>query len=97
MNIRERNKWLDGFNLRIKTQDEWIEDIMKVPQYARALVARMIWWDYASERLSKDKWEKFDQFLVPPYDDVSPRALINGLMLCGYTKDRANTRVRRAS
>jgi hypothetical protein len=54
MNIRQRNKWLDGFNLRIKTQEEWIEDIMKVPAYARELVARMIWWDYASERMSKD-------------------------------------------
>jgi hypothetical protein len=97
MEIKQRNKWIDGFSLRLKTQDEWIDGIKKVPVFARALVARMIWWDFAAERLVKDRWEKFDEFLVPPYDDIPAKALINGLMLCGYSKDRAISRVRRAS
>ena len=97
MIIKQRIKWIDGFSLRLKTQDEWIDEIKKVPAFARGLVARMIWWDFAAERLVKDRWEKFDQFLVPPYDDIPAKALINGLMLCGYSKDRAISRFRRAS
>ena len=97
MTIRERNKWSDGFKLRIKTQEEWVEDIKKVPQHARAMTARMIWWDYWGERTVAERWTGFDEFLAPPFDEPDAKSLINGLMICGYTEERANSRVRRAA
>ena len=39
MIIKQRIKWIDGFSLRLKTQDEWIDEIKKVPAFARGFVA----------------------------------------------------------
>ena len=94
MPTRDKIKHEEGLRLRLKTQKEWCEDIKKVPENARAMTARMIWWDYWAERTVAERWDGFDEFLAPPYDEPDAQSLINGLMICGYTESRA---VRRAA
>lgn len=53
-------QWL---GLRKLTQDQWLEKVKALPEKAQGQIARMIWWDFWSERLVANRWTEFDHWL----------------------------------
>lgn len=53
-------QWL---GLRKLTPDQWLEKVKALPEKAQGQIARMIWWDFWSERLVANRWAEFDHWL----------------------------------
>lgn len=71
--------------------EEWRQRLEKVPDVQRAATARIIWWDFFSQRNVKSRWNQLDNLLQGP--DIEGPLIAEGLMLCGFTEHMATTRV----
>lgn len=97
MPVKDKTKHNETLFLRKITEQQWCEDILKVAERCRAAVARVIWFDFWSNRLVSNRWAGFDQYLnVPQFDELTAEELIEGLVLCNYSRERAEDRIRRA-
>jgi len=86
-------EWMRRFGNNLRTENQWIEVIKQVPNEVRNIVARIIWWDYAAEKTFSERWGMFDEFLQPPYLEAKDEDVVNGLIICGYTEEKATRRV----
>lgn len=96
-----RSMWPEENELFERSGEEWSVALAEVPEEERPMVARCVWWDFASI-YTADDYEKrgfrvFDPYLkwqahVPDYEKV-----IMGLVKVGYSPDRAANRVWRAT
>jgi hypothetical protein len=73
------------------TPAEWVGRLNRVPSRARAAVARVIWWDFFSQRTVAERWSHLDEMIQGP--DVPGTAIRYGLKICGFTDKMANSRV----
>ena len=87
-----RDPWMNGFQLRVRLPEEWAEKVKTLVERLRAAAARIIWWDYFSNRMVSDRWDHLDEYLNAPGEPISPKELSEALQQCGYSKKKANSR-----
>ena len=83
--------------LRKLTPDEWFERVKALPERAQGQIARMIWWDFWSEKLVANRWTQFDhwlQFDAREETDPVPRDILcECLKAVGYPDYRIKLRL----
>ena len=76
---------------------EWLERINALPKRAQGQIARMVWWDFWSNRVVSERWNEFDhwlQFDEREETDPVPRAtIVRCLKAVGYPKYRIDLRL----
>jgi hypothetical protein len=79
--------------LKRKTEESWLEDILKLPEGLQNPVGKIVWWDFFASRTGLDKAESFSRFL--PFDgaDYPNDLLKEGLVSVGYPPNYAASRV----
>jgi hypothetical protein len=82
--------------LRTRTDAEWLEMFASLPDSVRDGIAKLVWWDWLSSRTVADRNPAFDPFLKFSERQYDEKALVEGLLLMGYTEFQATSRVRRA-
>jgi hypothetical protein len=82
--------------LRTRTDAEWLEMLLALPDSVRDGIAKLVWWDWISGRAVADRNPVFNQFLKFSTAQYEDKALIEGLLSLGYTEFQATSRVRRA-
>lgn len=90
----EVTQWL---SLRNLLPEEWVQRVEALPAKARPQIARMVWWDFFSERTVLERWPHFDHYLqFDENEDVNPlsRTMIaKCLKAVGYPKYRIKLRL----
>ena len=82
--------------LRTRTDAEWLEMLMALPDSIRDGIAKIVWWDWLSSRSAADRNPAFNQFLKFTTHEYEDKDLVEGLLSLGYTEFLATSRVRRA-
>ena len=59
----------------------------------RARVAAIVWWDYFGGRTVRSRWDHLDVYLKHPFVPMKNILIEEGLIIVGYTPERARTRV----
>lgn len=76
---------------------QWLERINSLPERARGQIARMVWWDFWSDRTVAERWSEFDhwlQFDEQEERDPVPRNMIaRCLKAVGYPAYRIKLRL----
>jgi hypothetical protein len=70
---------------------DWRERIMILPEKIRSAVARIIWWDFFSQRTVKNRWNHLDDILSGP--DATGEEIREGLEICGFNRKMSHARV----
>jgi hypothetical protein len=77
--------------------EEWVRRVDALPVKARPQIARMIWWDFWSERTVAERWPHFDAYLQFDHDEDQnplPRSTVAScLKTVGYPKYRIKLRL----
>ena len=92
--------------MRNRTQDEWRELIMQLPENLQTSVARIIWWDWYSHRTVANRWENLDDLINVPavqllweranpdkVADTDENEIFQALILLGYPLNMASDRL----
>lgn len=79
--------------LRERSASEWVKQINSLPKSWRGDVARVVWWDYFSDRLVSTRIPEFDAYLRPPYLETDPRSVAMGLLRLGYNHAKIKSRL----
>lgn len=92
--------WEEDAALCSRNGAQWEEALTIVPEEERSAVARLAWWDFASNE-TRDTYEArgfqvFDSHLNWENDLPEDGKIIKGLMAIGYSPDRAATRIWRS-
>lgn len=66
---------------------------MTVALPARWAAARIVWWDFFSNRLVGDRWPHLDRMLLHR-DEVEAGVLVDALVAVGYPRPRAESRTK---
>ena len=78
---------------------EWIKQINALPERHRAIVARVVWWDWFGDRTCWNRVAEFDHWLYEPLcpiaDEPPPEALMKSIVSIGYPMEIAQRRFRR--
>ena len=88
----------DHARLKALGPKDWAKALRRVPLAIRAEVARVVWWDWFSDRTHSERWEHLDKYLEPPFHfqpDIS--RIIDGLVMVGYSWERAVNRMKRSA
>lgn len=98
--MSRRSMWPEENELFERSGHEWSVALAGVPDEERPMVARCVWWDFASQ-YTRDTYEKrgfrvFDPYLKWQAHVPDDQKVIMGLVTVGYSPDRAATRVWRA-
>lgn len=82
------------FRLPFKGEAEVVAAINRLPRGHRAIIGRVIWWDFYANRLVANRSVRFDAWLNEPLPAVEPPAhkLSESLQELGYDKDTADKR-----
>ena len=90
----EINQWL---SLRNLTEQEWMNRILELPSKVQASIARIVWWDFWSNRLVSERWTLFDDFLKfderEETDPIPSSVLADHLKEIGYPQYRISLRL----
>ena len=77
--------------------DEWMERIKSPPERAQGQIARMVWWDFWSDRTVSERWPHFDHWLQfderEETDPVPKSTIIKCLKAVGYPNYRIKLRL----
>jgi len=83
--------------LKSVTPQGWLERVLSLPERCQGAIARMIWWDFWSERTVADRWTEFDRWLSfdksEEENPVETSVLAECLKLVGYPQYRINMRL----
>ena len=96
-----RSIWPEENDLFERSGEDWASALAGVPDEERPMVARCVWWEFASI-YTRDDYEKrgfhkaFDPYLKWQAHVPDDHKVIMGLVTVGYSPDRAATRVWRA-
>lgn len=71
---------------------EWRQRLMRVAAPARYAAARIIWWEFFSERLIPVRWGHIDM-LLRRRDEVPDEVLVEALIAVGAPREWAQKRV----
>jgi len=82
--------------LRTRTDEQWLEMLMALPDSVRDGIAKLVWWDWISGRAVADRNPAFDPFLKFSERQYDDKELVDGLLSLGYTEFQATSRTRRA-
>ena len=85
------DSYLKRRELEQLSPETWREKLMALPQKIRSAVARIIWWDFFSQRLVKNRWHHIDDLLSGP--DATGKEIRKGLEICGFNVKMSRTRV----
>jgi hypothetical protein len=85
------DSYLKRRELEQLSPEAWREKILALPKKIRASVARIIWWDFFSQRLVKNRWHHLDDLLAGP--DATGEEIRMGLETCGFNVKMSHTRV----
>jgi hypothetical protein len=83
-----------SFTFKHESESVVIAFINELPKSHRAIIARVIWWDFYAGRLVCNRTARFDGFLNEPIPDPEPsnEALSLSLQKVGYDKATADKR-----
>lgn len=83
--------------LRDLSPEEWVMRIDSLPAKAKPQIARMVWWDFWSERTVSERWPHFDKYLeFDEEENVNPLStsmIARCLKAVGYPKYRIKLRL----
>ena len=80
-------------SLAALTPGEWLARIRKLREPVKSRVASIVWMDFFSARLARDRWPHLDRYLDKPYVKVDRNLIAAGLVAVGYDAGRAVRRV----
>ena len=90
----EINQWLA---MRELSEQQWLERVETLPEEHQGTTARMIWWDFWSNRTVAERWTLFDKFLTFDIkEEESPlpvEVLADCLRKVGYPEYRVKLRL----
>ena len=79
--------------LKRRRPDQWVDEIKKIRMPLRCHVARIVWWDYLSERTPSADWRVLDDYLDRCLDRKwSETATEYALVEVGYSNKDAKRR-----
>ena len=94
---KERNAIKEWKDLQKIQPSEWMERIKSLPERAQGQIARMVWWDFWSDRTVAERWSEFDHWLQfderEEIDPVPKTTIIKCLKAVGYPKYRIDLRL----
>ena len=77
------------------TDTEAVAKIKKLPKRHRAIIGRVVWWDWFASRLSCDRTNRFDKWLnVSDPNEPDYKVLIKSLVQIGYPEYFAERRLK---
>jgi hypothetical protein len=93
----ERDAVRQWVSLRKVTPQDWLDRVNALPERARGQIARMIWWDFWSEKLVANRWTEFDHWLQfdsrEETDPVPREMIVECLKAVGYPDYRIKLRL----
>lgn len=76
---------------------EWMDRINSLPERAQGQIARMVWWDFWSDKTVSERWTEFDHWLQfdsrEETDPVPKETLAECLKAVGYPDYRVKLRL----
>lgn len=85
----------DHARLKALNPEDWRKAIRRLPLEIRAEVARVVWWDWFSDRQHGERWPHLDEYLEPPFHfQPEMGRIVDGLVMVGYSWDRAVNRMK---
>lgn len=97
LTAKERREIAQWRALGELTPEQWVERVAGLPAPARPQIARMIWWDWWSERKVGERWPHFDKYLefdaVEDANPLSTRMIAKCLKAVGYPPYRVKLRL----
>ena len=97
MSLTEKEAIREWKSLQNLQPTQWMERIKSLPERAQGQIARMVWWDFWSNRLVSERWSEFDHWLQfderEETDPVPKTTLIKCLKAVGYPKYRIDLRL----
>lgn len=90
----EINQWL---GMRELTEQQWLERVETLPEEHQGPGARMLWWDFWSNRTVAERWTLLDKFLAfdqKEEDSPLPKEVLAGILRhLGYPEYRVKLRL----
>lgn len=97
LSSKEREEVCQWRSLAELSPEDWVGRVNSLPAKARPQIARMIWWDFWSERTVAERWPHFDQYLQFDHEEDQnplPRTMVaKCLKAVGYPKYRVKLRL----
>ena len=97
MSLIEKEAIREWKSLQKLQPTQWMERIKSLPERAQGQIARMVWWDFWSNRVVSERWSEFDHWLQfderEEADPVPKTTLIKCLKAVGYPKYRIDLRL----
>jgi hypothetical protein len=97
MSLTEKEAIREWKSLQKLQPIQWMERIKSLPERAQGQIARMVWWDFWSNRVVSERWSEFDHWLQfderEETDPVTKTTLIKCLKAVGYPKYRIDLRL----
>jgi len=97
MSLSEKSEIREWKSLQRIKPAEWVERIKSLPERAQGQIARMVWWDFWSNRLVGERWAEFDHWLqFDPREETDPvpkTMIIKCLKAVGYPQYRIDLRL----
>ena len=73
---------------------EWLAAVELIEdENVRARVACIVWWDYFGGQPVRHRWKHLDVYLKRPFVHMRNCVIEAGLIIVGYTPERAHTRI----
>jgi hypothetical protein len=83
--------------LKLVTPEDWLQRVLSLPERLQGPIARMIWWDFWSDKLVAERWKEFDRWLSFDKEEeespVETSVLAECLKTVGYPQYRIRMRL----
>lgn len=97
MSIKEREAIKAWKSLQKLSAAEWMDRIKGLPERAQGQIARMVWWDFWSNKTVSERWPEFDHWLQfderEEADPVPLTMIAKCLKAVGYPQYRIKLRL----
>jgi hypothetical protein len=93
----EKSEIAQWVALRLVTPEDWLQRVLSLPERLQGPSARMIWWDFWSDKVVAERWRQFDRWLTFDHSEennpVPTTELAECLKLVGYPPYRIRMRL----
>lgn len=95
--INEKAEIAQWVALRLVTPEDWLQRVLSLPERLQGTTARMIWWDFWSDKVVAERWDAFDRWLTFDHleenDPIPTETLAECLKAVGYPPYRIRMRL----
>lgn len=94
---KQREEIAQWASMKHITPEDWLQRVKSLPLRCQPAIARMIWWDFWSDRVVAERWNHFDEWLKWDQESednpIPARTLAICLKKVGYPSYRVKMRL----